>query len=370
MQLISDVSLGVMLSGGIDSTLVAKYASDSYSASGRTIQAFSLINLRYSKYSEEGYIDHAASKLKINLRKYDFTDDAFRENFARSVYASETFLGGPSMGVYEVMKHARKHVRVVLSGEGSDEISGGYADFSAAKGSELARRFLGRLSRKFARFGVIYDFRDFLLGFNRSLSEESCRRIFPAFSVEASLSEREKFGMKLTGSAFDKVRKLYFRERLPMILERQSKIFMYHTVESRVPFLDNSIVDLIFSLPEKYLIHPLWLRGIRRHNTGSLYEGKYIFKQISSGIYGDKFAFRPKSWIDLPLAEYITSPGFRDYMEREILPGMASRGMFDMRRFCECMEDIHAPGNTMCVWKALNAEMWLKVFADGRIPER
>ena len=367
-QLISDVNLGVLLSGGIDSTLAAKYASDAYTASGRTIRGFSLINTNFPKYAEESYIDYAASRINVDLHKYDFGPAEFLADFEESVYASETFTYAVSMGNYYVVKNASRNVRVVLCGEGSDEISGGYREFATAKGSELARRLFGRLSRRLARFGVIYDSMEFLRRFQRNLAEDTCRKIFPQLSIEGSMAARKKWWDTFSGSAFDKVRKLYFLGRLIAVLEKQNKICMYHSVENRVPFLDNNIVDLMFSVPERYLMHPCRLRAARKRNIGSLYEGKYVFKKISEGIYGKDFAFRPKSWIDLPLAKYIASPGFMDYIRHNVMPSMASRGMIDINFFRECLDNLEAGSNTMCVWKALNAEVWFRIFADGEIP--
>ena len=99
-QLIGDVNLGILLSGGIDSTLAAKYASDFYTSSGRIIQGFSLINTRFKNFNEENYIDHVASRINIDLNKYDFDDISFLSSFEQSIYASETIIHATSMGTY------------------------------------------------------------------------------------------------------------------------------------------------------------------------------------------------------------------------------------------------------------------------------
>lgn len=369
-QTISDVNLGVQFSGGVDSTLLAKYVADIYKDRGENLYGFSLINRGSAAHDEEKWIDHAASCLDLEVKKFDMNSEHFIANLERSIYAYERFLNEPGpVGVYEFSKNARKDVTVLISGEGADEVCGGYNNFPGFKLCEDIKRATGRFfPQKFSGVDVSADSDRFLLAFDGQMPEDLCRKIFPEYSNAGILEERREFVGSLTGTAFDRARKLFFKGELVTLCEKQNKTCMANSVENRVPFLDNELVKYMFEIPEKELMHNEYLRMVLSGNMdfSKSYEGKYILKRLSAKTFGKDFAFRTKMALRVPLYEYIRDKKMQEYIQDQILPGMKQRGMIDTRYFESCNQKLDEGENAMVVWKAINAELWCQLFVDGR----
>lgn len=369
-QTISDVNLGVQFSGGVDSTLLAKYVSDLYRNRGEKLYGFSLINPGSAEYDEEKWINHAASCLELEIKKIDMNPERFVADFERSVYAYERFLNEPGpIGVYEFSKNAKKDVSVLISGEGADEVCGGYNNFPGFTLCENIKRVTGRFfPQRYSGIDVSADSERFLLTFDKQLSEEQCRQIFPEYQNEEMLEERRELVKSLSGTAFDRARKLFFKGELITLCEKQNKTCMANSVENRVPFLDNEFVKYMFEIPESELMHHTYLRMIMSGNMdfSMSYEGKYILKSLSARTFGKDFAFRKKMALRVPLSKYLRNEKMNEYINGQILPGMKQRGMINTGYFQKCYSRLDEGENQMVVWKAINAELWCQLFVDGR----
>ncbi len=361
-QMISDVKLGVQFSGGIDSTLLAYYVDKLFDRTQGTLCGFSLFNSEYSQCSEEKWIHHAADRLDLKLNKYDMTKECFAQNYEKALFAFERVVSVPSpMGIYEFSKHAKKAVTVLISGEGADELCGGYEVFSAQKALDV----LNHVSA--GKLGGIET--SFFVNFDKILDGKYCKELYNGFSVEHAVERRRNLWDSLHGTRFDKLRKLYFQESLITLLERQNKICMANSVENRVPFLDNEMVAFCFRLPEKYLLHPQYRKTLfeeKGKRADYCYQGKYWLKKLSAEIYGPEFAYRKKQAIRVPMREYIKSPGFEEYMYDLILPGMRKRGLFNMDIVARWLNDLDHADYVTGLWKAINIEAWCQLFLDGR----
>ena len=367
-QLIGDAPLGVQLSGGVDSTLLAKYASDIYRDQGNTLCGFSLVNRAFEQFSEEKWIDYAANRLPIDLHKYDFSAEAFAMYYEKALYAFERFISIPSpAGIYLFSAEAKKNVTVLISGEGADELAGGYNTFSLARRYGMLEKLAGQKVAE--RYGKHYPQTrnpQFTDHFDAMLQDAQCRQIYPAFTIEKSVQTRRDYIDSLTGISFEKMRLLYFKEELVSLLERQNKVCMANSVDNRVPFLDNRMIDLLFSTDEDQLVHPMFLQHYITRKAAGIFEGKYILKQISAAIYGKEFAFRKKQALRAPLDSYILDPHFQAYLNEYILPGMRKRGIVDMKVFDSAYSGLSDHTNFLMVWKAINLETWMQLFYDGR----
>ena len=367
-QLISDAPLGVQLSGGIDSTLLAKYASDIYKNNCETLCGFSLVNRKYEEFNEEKRIDHAADKLQIDVHKYDFNDESFATCFEKALYAFERFVNVPSpAGIFLFSSEARKHVTVLISGEGADELAGGYGNFASARLYGMYEKIAGgRIAKKYGRYYPQDTNSDFIYNFDSMLSGEYCRMIYPSFSTNNTMEKRKEYYKSLAGSSFEKLRLIYFKEELVSLLERQNKVCMSNSVENRVPFLDNKFIELMFSIEESQLVHPMISRLFNPRQNSSYFENKYILKQISASIYGNEFAFGKKQAVRLPLSKYIHNQRFQNYLEELIIPEMKKRGLVNKVEFDKAYSDMNNNRNFIMAWKAINMEVWLQLFYDGR----
>ena len=367
-QLISDAPLGVQLSGGIDSTLLAKYVSDIYRDNGTPLCGFSLVNQTYTQFSEEKWIDHVAQKLQIDVHKYDFDDDTFVTNFEKALYSFERFINNPSpVGIYKFSTEARKKVTVLISGEGADELAGGYNSFSSAKLFGIFDKLpLFGVTNKYGKYYPQTINNDFIMNFDSMLNDDQCREIYASYNIDKSIQMRKDYINSLTGSSFEKLRFMYFKEELVSLLERQNKVCMANSVENRVPFLDNKFIDLLFSIKEQQLVSPIFTNIFNNRFNPDLFEGKYILKQISSDIYGKEFAFRKKQALRVPLSMYICNVRFKNYLNEIIIPGMKKRGMINMKQFEKAFSKLNDNSCCRIVWKAINMEAWMQLFYDGR----
>ncbi len=367
-QLISDAPLGVQLSGGIDSTLLAKYASDIYENNNTDLCGFSLVNRTYEKYNEEKWINHAAERLKIDVHKYDFNDDTFAKNYEKALYAFERFLNVPSpAGIYLFSAEAKKHVTVLISGEGADELAGGYGDFASARLYGMYEKIAGKkVAFKYGRYYPQKTNPEFIINFDSMLSDEQCRKIYPSYNSGKCIQMRKEYFNSLSGTSFEKMRFIYFKEELVSLLERQNKVCMSNSVENRVPFLDNKFIDLMFSIIEDQLVHPVFSRVLKPRHKAGLFEGKYILKQISMGIYGKEFAFRKKQAVRVPLSVYIRNSRFQNYLNEMIIPEMRKRGIVNMVEFDKAYSNTDDILSFNMAWKAINMETWMQLFYDGR----
>lgn len=365
-QLISDVNLGVQLSGGVDSTLLARYVSDYFKEDNRLLYGFSMTNHDTPQYDEEKYIDYAVSFNDIQLEKIDLCFERFIECLERSIYAFERpFYSLPPIGIYLFSKEAGKRVSVLISGEGADEVGGGYSEMFG-KYKSYEPYFFNENSKNIPlEYDAVNGSWEFIEYFDKIRGVKNYVDLEFEADLHPFINERKLFWDGLQGTSFDKLRKMHFKYRLVSMLERQNKVCMANSVENRVPFLDNEFVDYMFTLPENILMHTS--DSSFTSNDGlAIYEGKYLLKQMSAQIYGNDFAFRKKQAIHAPLRLYLSHPRMIDYINEVIIPSMHKRGMVNMKSFINRLNNISDNENTVAVWKYINMELWFQYFVDGR----
>lgn len=367
-QLISDVNLGIQLSGGVDSTLLARYVSDYFKEDNRLLYGFSMTNHDATQYDEEKYIDYAASLNDIRLKKTDLCFDRFIECLEKSIYAFERpFYSLPPVGIYLFSKEAKKKVTVLISGEGADEVGGGYSEMFGKYKSYESYFTNSRSKNMPLEYDSVNGSREFIEYFDKIRGIKSYTDLEFDANLDSFINERKTFWDGLHGTAFDKLRKMHFKYRLVSMLERQNKVCMANSVENRVPFLDNEFVDYMFTLPEEVLMHKCELSSLPASQDNlPFYEGKYLLKRMNAVIYGDDFAFRKKQAIHAPLCLYLSHPRMIDYINEVIIPSMSKRGMINMKSFRYRLKNISENENTVAVWKYINMELWFQYFVDGR----
>jgi asparagine synthase (glutamine-hydrolysing) len=98
---------------------------------------------------------------------------------------------------------------------------------------------------------------------------------------------------------------------------------MAHSIENRVPFLDNDVVENSFTIPEKYLL-------LRKSPEGYNTE-KYLLKKMTAVPFGKDFAFREKMGFGIPVRNFLLNTKFSEYLNDKVLPGIRKRGLFNHR---------------------------------------
>lgn len=356
-QLIGDVNVGVQFSGGVDSSLVAKYVFDEYTQKrGKRLYGYSLINSESEQNNEEHWIDYAASFMDIKLVKSDMNCEMFLNQLKNCTFQFERFVSTASaIGINEFSRNAHKNVTVLLSGEGADELCGGYKEFIQYKKNEQEARNLG-IRNIYTGYAEDVEVMNYTLTIKCNLPPEVCRMFYPDFNHMPFVNDRKDYFQKLNGSFFEKHRKMLLKYHLAGLLERQNKMCMGNSIENRVPILDNEFIDYCLKVPEDVLIH--------FYESEENYVGKYILKEMCTRYYSHDFAYRPKTNMRIPIMEYARASGFKNYVMEEIIPSMRRRELINVEKFITLFNGINSK-NVMLLWKLINLELWCQCFIDG-----
>ena len=331
-QLRSDVTVGCQLSGGVDSSLVTMLANAHGEAD---LHAFSIV-FDEPRFSEESWILDAASAARAASHRFVFDHAAFVAALDAASWHMDQPIGHPnSLALWLLAQRSREHATVLLSGEGADELFGGYARFADALPVD-----------GFIRASQFH-------------SEARLAKLRPAANLSAAMDKRRAIFEEGRGDHLSNCVRYEMRTHLADVLLRQDRMMMAHGVENRVPFLDRHVIELARALPAEHLAG----RPAPEAGSGT----KIVVKALAARYFGAAFASRRKSAFNLPLAQYFRSPPFVSLMEERLLPGMASRGIVDVgvvRRWWR--RALSAPPTTEGFWIVVALELWAQQFIDRR----
>jgi asparagine synthase (glutamine-hydrolysing) len=340
-QLRSDVTVGCQLSGGVDSSLVTMLARSHH---GADLRAFSIVV--EPQLSEERWIVAAAATARAHSHRFPFDEEAFVGALDAASWHMDQPVGQPnSLALWLLARRARAHATVLLTGEGADELFGGYARAHDARTSTDDGAGVKDAVERFIRASQFH-------------SEARLAKLRPAANLRPALEARRALFEEGRGDHLSNCLKYDMRTHLVDLLVRQDKMMMGHGVENRVPFLDAHVIDFARALPGEHLV-------------GSLPDGspgtKMVVKDLARRHFGPALVDRRKSAFNLPLAQYFRSPTFVALMEDRLLPGMAARGIVDVgvvRRWWR--RALSAPATTEGFWIPVALELWAQQFIDGR----
>jgi asparagine synthase (glutamine-hydrolysing) len=332
-QLRSDVSVGCQLSGGVDSSLVAVLAG-----SQADLHAFSVI-FNEPTFSEERWILEAAATARATSHRFVLGTDAFMNALDGASWHMDGPIGHPnSLALWLLAQRSREHATVLLSGEGADELFGGYARARDAQAAAAGDTFI-----RASQFH----------------SDARLGRLRPGANSMPALEKRRALFEEGHADHLSKCLKYDMQTHLVDLLVRQDKMMMAHGVENRVPFLDRQVVEFARALPAEHLVGPPSPVGVP--------DTKIVVKELARRSFDSAFVYRRKSAFNLPLGQYFRSPAFVALMEDRLLPGMASRGLVDVgvvRRWWR--RALSAPSTTEGFWIPVALELWAQQFLDGR----
>lgn len=260
INLISDVPIGVQLSGGIDSTVITAISSEYI----KNINTYS-IGMEDDSWNEFKYSDTVSEKFKTNHSKILFSKKDFIENFIKLTYQlDEPIVHANTVPMYLLSKEARKNVKVLITGEGADELLGGYNRYSKLNKKEYFNAFndMG-ITNKILLSPEIKNTRSY---------------IFNKYKFKNILKKYSMYDIKTY---------------LPTVLLRQDKSSMLGNVESRVPFLSNDLSVLLFNLPNELKYGDYGQKEILK----SYLKTKHNFE--------DSFLKREKCGFGLPIKEWL-----------------------------------------------------------------
>lgn len=355
-QLMSDVKLGCQLSGGVDSSLVAYFAK--HVKEDDLLETVSIV-LADPRFSEEAYMDFVTDRLGLVSHKFELDAPYYLQSFRKAIWHFEGPLNHPNtIGIYLLSQRAKEYVTVLLSGEGADEVFGGYGRFAQVNYPYHFRHLLSALKKNRAEPGAFLT-RYFSGSYRAILSSAFITpalagTLKPDFIFDRAMGERRAIYEGLTGSVFDKQIKYEIKTYLPDLLARQDKMSMAHSIENRVPFLDNELVEKSFTIPESQMIR----QGVSDSNL------KIVLKKLAAEIFGNAFAFRDKQGFGIPLRSFFREREFAQYIGDEILPGIVNRKIFNaspIQKWTNNLERISSE-ELDALWIMISFEVWAKEF--------
>ena len=356
-QLISDVPVGSYLSGGLDSGTITAFASRFVPRLMTFTGGFDVA----TAVSIENFFDERA---KAELMSREFGTEHYQMvihagdlewALPRVIWHAEDLRVGMSYPHYYLARLASKFVKVVLAGAGGDEILGGYPwryAFSqhCADNSDLERKTFEYWSRLINGD----DKKDFF-------SAEALRHMKhhdPWDSFQKIMNNH------VDNPALKRL--LYFDAKtfLHGILVIEDKLSMAHSLESRVPFLDNELVDFASQIPCKYLLNDRWLPAA--HNDINL-SGKYILRRAMEGLLPKDIIENRKQGFSAPEQSWYMQQLVR-YIKGIILSERALERGYFQQPYIEKILDEHISGkynHRLLIWSLLSFEWWNRIFIDG-----
>ena len=366
---VSDVPVGAFLSGGLDSSAIVAMMSRPDDVQLKTF------SIGFAEASHDELPHARAVAAQFGTDHYDLV---LRPDVVQIVedltwYLDEPFGDTSAIPTYMVSKLAAEHVKVVLSGDGGDELFAGYDKYivegrermydrvpavirktAGAIGSLMPHGMRGRRFLRHLAFDGPKRYLDASTMFHAdemtSLFRPEAREQIAAHDPwSAALADwREPGGDWLAAAQYDDINRY-----LPLdILTKVDRMTMAHSIEARPPLLDHRLVEFAATVPARF-----------RLKDGTT---KYIFKKAMRGILPDSIIDREKHGFAVPLARWLRGElaGF----SRDILMSGAcrDRGIFDMKTV-ERLFELNARGRELDLqlWTMLSFELWCRRFLDG-----
>ena len=357
-QMISDVKLGSQLSGGVDSSLVTALATE-VTEKG-SLETVSIV-FDDARFSEKKYIDEVAKSFKLKSHQFTLNAEAYLDLLDEAVWHFEQPINHPNtVGIKLLSREAKKHVTVLLSGEGADESLAGYDRFLPDSKKRLSINILRGLIKNRSQLGSFIKL--MFNAENRYILKTAysgmgvTSKIYSQFSVTDAMKSRIGIWESIKMNPQQKKRKYELISYLPDLLMRQDKMSMAHSIENRVPFLDNEMIDTVLNISDDLLV---------KQKNGRL-EGKWLLKEICSEMFNSDFAYRNKMGFSIPLKRFFSSNSFKERWENEILPGIKRRGIFDadvLQKWMRNPSDMNGE-QLDAIWLMLGFEIWSKQYLD------
>ena len=378
-HLMSDVPLGVFLSGGLDSSAVAALTTK---IRREPIETFA-VGYGEEEFSELPFARAVAQHIGSKHHEVRLSREEFFQTLPRLIWHEDEPIVWPSsVALYFVARLARERVTVVLTGEGSDETLAGYTRYawtvmnsrmdaayralvpslfrkavwkgihsgplSAALQRKLEHTFLVRDGASWASF--YYD--NFYSAFSAAEQESLLTPETKAIAGDAYAGSM-KYWEASSGDMLHRMLYADIKTYLVELLMKQDQMSMAASIESRVPFLDHELVEFTTTIPPKYNT-----RGIA---------GKFILKSAVEDLLPREIIHRQKMGFPTPWAYWLAGTQL-DSLEKLLLdPRTLDRGYFNPGAikglFAEHRSSHRDHGNR--IWRLLNLELWERVCIEG-----
>ena len=367
MEMVSDVPFGAFLSGGLDSSTIVALMTRHNSR----VKTFS-VGFGEGGYSELEYAGTVARHFRTDHHELVVNFDDITEHLPKLVAYRDAPVSEPSdIPIYLLAKEAARTVKMVLTGEGSDEILGGYPKHVFERFTPGWQLLPGAIRHNLIApltKSLPYSFRRAKTAI-ANLNIEDWRERYVRWFGALNRREREELSvLRMNGyhrleeaPPFDADprcsslrRILYFDQTswLPdNLLERGDRMTMAASIESRVPFLDHELAAFVSTLPDHYRV-----KGLTT---------KWILREAGRSVIPAAILERKKVGFRVPVNRWFRGP-MRGYLEEHLrAPDSKTRGYFDPQALDRVLDE-HIEGrqnHEKLLWALLNLEIWHRQYA-------
>lgn len=373
----SDVPVGAYVSGGIDSSLIYDLSQKN---DARSPHAFNGRFTEYAGFDESHYAQAAVDKAGGELHCIDITAEHFRENLEKVIYHLDFPVAGPgAFSQYMVSELASQYVKVVLGGQGGDELFGGYARYviayfeqcikAAIDGQYKNGNYVVTIDSIIPNLGLLREYKPLMKEFWREglfspMDERYFRLVNRATDMQdeidwSQLDMDAVFG-RFQGifnnsdnvqkeAYFDKMTHFDFKCLLPALLHVEDRMSMAHGIESRVPFLDHPLVEFAATVPADI-----------KFQGGNM---KHLIKQVfSDDLHPDILNRRDKMGFPVPLKQWFDGD-LKEFVA-DTFNSMATKHR-DAINADAALKNIAGSGQfSRKSWALLSLELWHQQFHD------
>jgi asparagine synthase (glutamine-hydrolysing) len=377
LHLRSDVPVGAYVSGGIDSSLIAILA-EREQASGKI--GFHGKFTEFPGYDESPYAEAACRMGGLDLEQIDITADNFRDSIEKVIYHLDTPVAGPgSFPQYMVSELASRHVKVVLGGQGGDEIFGGYARYliayleqslkAAIDGTHRNGNFVVTPESIIPHLTVLQEYKPLIRQqFSQGLFGPLDERYFRLIDRSADMTNEVNWSALDREGVFERFQAIFNSERnvrkeayfdsmthfdfkclVPALLQVEDRMSMAHGLESRVPLLDHSIVEFAATIPANIKFKG----GLMKHFVKDTF-GRDLPNELTQRRDKMGFPVPLKEWFSGELKDFVGDVfSTQKNRHREFFNSDAILANFDKtERF------------SRKTWGLLSLELWQQLFHD------
>lgn len=362
----SDVPVGSFLSGGIDSTIIASIAKEFHP----DIKTFS-VGFERDGFSEIDVAKETAEKLGLENISYVITPEEYMKEFPKIMWHMDDPLADPAcVPLYFVAREARKHVTVVLSGEGADELFGGYNIYREPQSLEIFKKMPGFMKsllkllarimpegmkgKSFIERGVT-PMEERYIGNAKMFSEAEKKQLLHTFDHSLKYTDITK-PLYAESNGYDPVDRMQYIDIHTWmrgdILLKADRTTMAHSLELRVPFLDKEVFEVASKIPTSLKTS---------HGTT-----KYILRKAAEGIIPDHVLDRKKLGFPVPIRHWLKDE-MNDWAKNIIRESHV--GHLINKDYVLNLLDAHCQGKgdySRKIWTVLVFMVWHQIYVEKK----